>query len=82
MKTIFTFFIILHSIVSYECGTKERPDTCTAMQFDTLEFDLNEVQAQEMIKDLQSANDVWFFKVDTVRISQPLSAKRSKLASN
>ena len=48
------------------------------MQFDTLEFDLNEVQAQEMIKDLQSANDVLYFKVDTVRVSQPLSAKTQK----
>ena len=66
MKVIFTFFIVLHSIVSYECGTKERPDRCTTTQLDTLRFDLNEVQAQEMIKDLERANDVVYFKVDTV----------------
>ena len=75
MKTIFTFFIVLHSIVSYECGTKEDPDICTTTQLDTLEFDLNEVQAQEMIKDLQSAKDVLYYQVDTVRVIQPLSAK-------
>lgn len=75
MKTIFTFFIVLHSIVSYECGTKEQPDTCTAMQLDTLEFDLNKVQAQEMIKDLERAKDVLYYQVDTVRVIQPLSVK-------
>lgn len=75
MKTIFTFFIVLHSIVSYQCGTKEQPDICTTTQLDTLEFDLNEVQAQEMIKDLQSAKDVLYYQVDTVRVIQPLSAK-------
>ena len=66
MKVIFTFFIVFHSIVSYECGTKQQPDTCTTTQLDTLRFDLNEVQAQEMIKDLERANDVVYFKVDTV----------------
>lgn len=75
MKTIFTFFIILHSIVSYECGTKEQPDICTTTQLDTLRFDLNERQTQEMIKDLQSAKDVLYYQVDTVRVIQPLSAK-------